>query len=132
MEVLKLTYYNISQIGPYFKSIETLSNIPFGKRRALSKLNESFSKELQALSEEINQLIEKYSEKDENNKSVILESGAIKIKEEYIDQANKELEGIYLTETEIDYIPFKFKEEIFDKLECDITTFKIVEDNFIE
>ena len=132
MEVLKLTYYNISQIGPYFKSIETLPNIPFGKRRALSKLNESFSKELQALSEEINQLIEKYSEKDENNKSVILESGAIKIKEEYIDQANKELEGIYLTETEIDYIPFKFKEEIFDKLECDITTFKIVEDNFIE
>ena len=132
MATLKLTYYNISQIAPYFKSIETLSNIPFGKRRSLSKLNEAFAKEVQALSEEINKIIEKYSEKDSEGKPLVIENGGIKMKEEYINQANKELEEVYLTEAEINYIPIKFKEEIFEKLECDMTTFKLIESNFIE
>ena len=132
MEVLKLTYYNISQLTPFFKSIEQIQTLMFGQRRALSKLNEGFEKELNALTEEIKKLIERHSEKNEDGKSIVLENGAIKIKEENINQANKELEEIYLTQTEISYIPFKLKEEIFEKFECDKTTFELIEKNFIE
>ena len=59
MESLKLTYYNIGQIAPYFKSLENIPNLVFGQRRALTKLNEELEKEVNALNKEIMELIEK-------------------------------------------------------------------------
>ena len=132
MATLKLTYYNINQIAPYFKSLEDIPNLTFGQRRSLSRLNEQLQKELDALTTEVKNVAENYSEKDENGKPIIVENGAIKLQMDKIDEINKELEQIYLTEAELEYNSFKLNEKYFENLQCDKTTFELVEKNFIE
>ena len=132
METLKLTYNSINQIAPYFKFLEDIPNLTFGQRRSLSRLNEQLQKELDALTVEIKKVAENYSEKDENGNPIIVENGAIKLQMDKIDEINKELEQIYLTEAELEYNSFKLNEKYFENLQCDKSTFELIEKNFIE
>lgn len=132
MATLKLTYNSINQITPYFKFLEDIPNLTFGQRRSLSRLNEQLQKELNALTAEIKKIAEDYSEKDENGNQIVLENGAIKLQMDKMDEINKKLEEIYLTEIELEYNNFKLNEKYFENLQCDKTTFELVEKNFIE
>lgn len=132
MASLKLNYNNIVQMRMYFKSLEEVPGFTFGQRRGLARLNESLNREAAAFSEEMQKIAEKYCEKDEEDNIIVQENGGLKIKNDQIKQAEEEIQKVYETEVEIDYMPFELPAEYFDQLKCDKTTFKLIEENFAE
>lgn len=132
MAILKLNYNNISQMRNYFKSLEDISQLTFLQRRGLSRLNENIEKEFSAFLTEVQIIAEKYCEKDSDGNFITLENGAQKIKSEFIEEANNSINEIYITEIEIDYLPFKMPDFYFEQFQCDKSTFKLIEENFIE
>ena len=132
MESLNISYGILSQITPYFQSLEDVGDLPFSTRRRLIRLNEELAKDLKILQSEINNIIEEHCEKDENGDFIVLEGGGQKIKETDVEIANKKLAELWSTEAEISYQPFKIPEKYFEELRCDAQTIKFIEDNFLE
>ena len=132
MESLNISYGTLSQIAQYFKSLESVGDLPFSTRRRLIRLNEELTKDLKIFQSEINNIAEEHSEKDESGNFILLEGGGQKIKEGDLDIVNKKLMELSSTEAEISYQPFKIPEKYFEGLKCDAQTVKFIEDNFLE
>lgn len=77
---------------------------------ALAKNISKIEKELEIYNKEREKLIEKYSVKDENDKTVIDENNQIKIQDIYLEKWNKDIEELQNIEVEIDIHKFKLEE----------------------
>ncbi len=132
METITITYNQIFQITPYFKSLEKATELTFSQRRKLIHLNEILAKEFNFLTEEMNKIADEFCEKDEEGNFVYTDDGSgQKIKEGEIDNCNKALSEVYNTQTEIQIQPFKLPEKFFENLRCDTVTTKLIEEYFL-
>lgn len=93
-------------------TIANISNkeLPVKVSYALAKNIYKLEKELQIYNKEREKLIEKYSVKDEDNKTVIDEHNQIKIQDKYLEKWNKDIEDLQNIEVEIDIHKFKLEE----------------------
>ncbi|CEN87291.1 DUF1617 family protein [Paraclostridium sordellii] len=93
-------------------TIGAISNkeLPIKVSYALAKNISKIEKELEIYNNEREKLIEKYSVKDENDKTVIDENNQIKIQDIYLEKWNKDIEELQNIEVEIDIHKFKLEE----------------------
>ncbi|CEP50267.1 Uncharacterised protein [[Clostridium] sordellii] len=93
-------------------TIGSISNkeLPIKVSYALAKNISKIEKELEIYNKEREKLIEKYSVKDENDKTVIDENNQIKIQDIYLEKWNKDIEELQNIEVEIDIHKFKLEE----------------------
>ncbi|MBC8630257.1 DUF1617 family protein [[Eubacterium] tenue] len=93
-------------------TIGAISNkeLPVKVSYALAKNISKIEKELQIYNTERERLIEKYSVKDDDNKTVIDENNQIKIQDKYLEDWNKDIKELQEIEVEIDIHKFKLEE----------------------
>ena len=93
-------------------TIGAISNkeLPIKVSYALAKNISKIEKELEIYNKEREKLIEKYSVKDKNNKTVIDENNQIQIKDECLEDWNKDIKELQDIEVEIDIHKFKLEE----------------------
>lgn len=93
-------------------TIGAISNkeLPVKVSYALAKNISKIEKELQIYNTEREKLIEKYSVKDDDNKTVIDENNQIKIQDKYLEDWNKDIKELQGIEVEIDIHKFKLEE----------------------
>ncbi len=93
-------------------TIGAISNkeLPVKVSYALAKNISKLEKELQIYNQERDKLIEKYSVKDDDNKTVIDENNQIKIQDKYLEDWNKDIKELQEIEVEIDIHKFKLEE----------------------
>ena len=93
-------------------TIGAISNkeLPIKVSYALAKNISKLEKELEIYNKEREKLIEKYSVKDKNNKTVIDENNQIQIKDECLEDWNKDIKELQDIEVEIDIHKFKLEE----------------------
>ncbi|SCJ49797.1 Uncharacterised protein [uncultured Clostridium sp.] len=93
-------------------TIGAISNkeLPVKVSYALAKNISKIEKELQIYNTEREKLIEKYSVKDDDNKTVIDENNQIKIQDKYLEDWNKDIKELQEIEVEIDIHKFKLEE----------------------
>lgn len=93
-------------------TIGAISNkeLPIKVSYALAKNISKIEKELEIYNKEREKLIEKYSVKDKNNKTVIDENNQIQIQDECLEGWNKDIKELQDIEVEIDIHKFKLEE----------------------
>lgn len=93
-------------------TIGTISNkeLPIKVSYALVKNISKLEKELEIYNKEREKLIEKYSVKDTDDKTVIDENNQIKIQDKYLEDWNKDIKELQEIEVEIDIHKFKLEE----------------------
>ena len=93
-------------------TIGAISNkeLPIKVSYAIAKNISKLEKELQIYNQEREKLIEKYSVKDDDNKTIIDENNQIKIQDEYLYAWNKDIKELQEIEVEIDMHKFKLEE----------------------
>lgn len=93
-------------------TIGAISNkeLPIKVSYAIAKNISKLEKELQIYNQEREKLIEKYSVKDDDNKTIIDENNQIKIQDKYLDAWNKDIKELQEIEVEIDMHKFKLEE----------------------
>lgn len=106
---MKLTNKTIVNNAMTIGAIAT-KELPVKVSYALAKNISKLEKELGIYNKEREKLIEKYSVKDENNKTVIDENNQIKIEDKYLEDWNKDLNELQDIEVEIDIHKFKLEE----------------------
>lgn len=79
---------------------------------ALSKNISKIEKELEVYNKEREKIIEKYSVKDENNKTIIDEDNQIKIQDDYFENWSTDINDLQSIEVDIDIHKFKLDELI--------------------
>lgn len=67
----------------------------------ISRITRELRKELESFNTEKEKLIKIYSEKDEDNKPILLKNGSIKIRPDLIDECNKEFTELLDTKIKI-------------------------------
>lgn len=93
-------------------TIGAISNkeLPIKVSYALAKNISKLEKELEIYNKEREKLIEKYSIKDKNNQTVIDGNNQIQIKDECLEDWNKDIKELQDIEVEIDIHKFKLEE----------------------
>lgn len=93
-------------------TIGVISNkeLPVKVSYALAKNISKLEKELEIYNKEREKLIEKYSVKDDDNKTVIDENNQIKIQDKYLEDWNKDIKELQEIEVEIDIHKFELEE----------------------
>ena len=84
--------------------------LPIKVSYALAKNISKIEKELEIYNKEREKLIEKYSVKDADDKTVIDENNQIKIQDKYLENWNKDIKELQEIEVEIDIHKFKLEE----------------------
>jgi hypothetical protein len=102
----------LGEIDSILMSLQTLINkeLPIKLSYSLSKLEKTLESEYKLLAEKKNELINKYAERDDKNKVILLnpdEFGRqeIKIKEGLKEESLTKLNELYNIETEINFEP---------------------------
>lgn len=84
----------------------------------LTKINNAVEKEAEFYQEKFNEIVDKYSKKDENGNVVFSEDGEqIMIQDDLIPECNQALEELMELEIEIDTFNLKI-EDFGDNIEC--------------
>lgn len=92
--------------------------LPLPVAYKLTKINNAVDKEAEFYQEKFNEIVDKYSKKDENGNVVFSEDGEqIMIQDDLISECNQALEELMDLETEIDTFNLKI-EDFGDNIEC--------------
>lgn len=93
-------------------AIGTISNkeLPIKVSYALAKNIAKLDKEIEIYNKERQKLIDKYSVKNADGKTVIDENNQIKIQDKFLDDWNKDIKELQDIEVEIDIHKFKLEE----------------------
>lgn len=108
--------------------LRELINKPFKGSIAfkLARLIREFDKENTLFEEARVNLAQKYCERDENGEPVILETGAIKLQEDKINECNEEISNLLSTQLEI--VAEKIPISAFDDIELTPSQIMVIED----
>jgi hypothetical protein len=106
----------LGELDSILMSLKSLINkeLPIKTSYSLSKLMKNLEGEYKILMEKQNGLIDKYAERDDKNKFVLLppnEFGkqGIKIKADLLEECNAKLNELYNIEVEIDFQPISIE-----------------------
>ena len=108
--------------------LRELINKPFKGSIAfkLARLIREFDKENTLFEEARVNLAQKYCERDENGEPIILETGAIKLQEDKINECNEEISNLLSTQLEI--VAEKIPISAFDDIELTPSQIIVLED----
>lgn len=112
--MIKVTLNEILNAIPVFNELSN-RNFKSSTSFKIARMINTLNKEIEVFNTEREKLIEKYCEKDDNNFPVITETGMVKIKENFIEECNKELKELLKVEIEMNLD--KMNEEVFEEAE---------------
>ena len=118
---MKITMSQVLDLKSLYEKIKT-QTLSISTTYKFSKLFSAISKEADFYSESLNKLIEKYAEKDEEGRPVLLEGGeGVKIQKDFIGAAQEELEELISLKVELPDIQFRIEE--LEKLNISVDDF---------
>jgi hypothetical protein len=83
--------------------------LPIKVSYAIAKNISKIESELKTYNKERDKLIEKYSQKDEHGKTIIDENNRIKLKEEHLEDWDKDIKELLAIENEVDIHKFSIE-----------------------
>ncbi|MEG0180776.1 MAG: hypothetical protein RR657_02710 [Peptostreptococcaceae bacterium] len=101
--------------------------LPVKVSYALAKNIAKIEKELDVYNKEREKLIEKYSVKDENNKTIIDENNQLKIQDAYLENWSEDIKTLQDIEADIDIHKFKLDELINHNLKMTPTELMVID-----
>jgi len=129
---IKTTYNVVLQLTPLLQSLENNTKIKFSKRVKVMDISEEFSKQNGRFTKEIQSFIDRYADRGEDGNPIMVEGGGVKIKEEFIDVCNKEVQELYATEVTFNFEPLQLPEDCFETFQGDREAMRFIQKYFLE